>query len=154
MTDKTKNILFKEKTQIDHDDALQNNLLAENFEEIARRDFEISSLKHRIELLRKKEGKRMIDEDLKIIQKLDPHITGVNDMGELFIMLRANGYNAKDAYDAVCSLNSKKEISQMGDVVMGGDEKDFFTKEEVKAMSKSQVKKNYDKIRKSMSKWK
>lgn len=153
MTENKKDMLLKETKQM-NGDTLQNNPSAEEFEEIARRDFEISCLKHQIELLKRKEGKRMIDEDLKVIQKLDPHISSVNDMGELFIMLRANGYNAKDAYDAVCSLNSKKEISQMGDVAMNEEEKDFFTKEEVKAMSKSQVKKNYDKIRKSMSKWK
>lgn len=49
---------------------------------------------------------------------------------------------------------ANKKATPGGLAGSSGGEEDFFTREQVKAMSQSEVKKNYDKIRRSMSRWK
>lgn len=118
------------------------------------RDFEIRRLILENEALRRKEAERILADDLETVRRIDPKIRKIEDLGDVFIALRAGGVPCQEAYRAVASLNTKKEIPQMGDILSFGEEKDFFTPDEVKGMTREEVKKNYDKIRKSMSKWK
>ncbi len=118
------------------------------------RDFEIRRLILENEALRRKEAERILEDDLETVRRIDPKIRRIEDLGDVFIALRAGGVPCEEAYRAVASLNKKKEIPQMGDILSFGEEKDFFTPEDVKEMTKEEVKKNYDKIRKSMSRWK
>ena len=118
------------------------------------RDFEIRRLILENEALKRKEAERILEADLAKVKRLDPKVRRIEDLGEVFIALRAGGVPCEEAYKAVASLNTKKDIPQMGDIAGGAEEQEFFTPEEVKRMTTAEVKKNYEKIRKSMSKWK
>ncbi len=141
---------------ISKEEALPKDLIEtkEEDELMDERDMEIIRLMQENEALRRKETERILEEDLQKVRSLDPKIGKIEDLGELFIALRANGISCKEAYRAVAAINDKKEIPQMGDVLSFKEERDFFTPDEVKSMTKEEIKKNYDRIRKSMSKWK
>ena len=122
--------------------------------EADERDFEIRRLLLENEALKRREAERILENDLALVQTMDPGVKKIEDLGEVFIALRAGGVPCREAYRAVASLNIKKDIPQMGDIAGMAEEKEYFTPEEVKRMSEREVKKNYEKIRKSMSKWK
>lgn len=114
---------------------------------------EFTRLKAENEALKSKEYDRIIGSDLKEIQGVDPQVKSLDDLGERFLQLRAAGVDNLTAYHAVKAAASKKPVAQMGDIKPGAAEKGFFTCDEVKAMSPAEVSKNYEKIEKSMSKW-
>lgn len=114
---------------------------------------EFARLKAENEALKSKEYDRIIGSDLKEIQGVDPQVKSLDDLGERFLQLRAAGVDNLTAYHAVKAAASKKPVAQMGDIKPGAAEKGFFTCDEVKAMSPAEVSKNYEKIEKSMSKW-
>ena len=96
-------------------------------------------------------------EDLAEIQKLDPSITSCEQLGESYVSYIKAGLSATDAYFAVKSKEAATTPSapkEIGKVNSEPPEKDFFTKEEVDAMTSEQRYKNADKILASFSKWK
>ncbi len=95
--------------------------------------------------------------DLKEIRKAypDEKAKSVMDLGEDFLRLRAHGVSNLVAYEALRSQTGRTEKNpSMGDVKPNGGAKDFYTHDEVARMSKSEVEKNFDTIKKSMKKWK
>lgn len=95
--------------------------------------------------------------DLAEIQKIDPSITSCEQLGESYVSYIKAGLSATDAYFAVKSKEAATTPSapkEIGKVNSEPPEKDFFTKEEVDAMTSEQRYKNADKILASFSKWK
>lgn len=94
-------------------------------------------------------------DDLQAIRKAHPEadIKDVEDLGEKFFSFRVMGIDAVDAYEAITLKAKNKPPKNMGKVKTSAPEKDYYTSEEVDAMSEAEVKKNFDKIRASMSKW-
>lgn len=95
--------------------------------------------------------------DLKEIKKVHPDasIEDVEELGEKFFAYRTMDISAVDAYEAIqMQKNKNKPPKAMGKVKASPPQKDFFTRDEVEAMSQAEVKKNFEKIRNSMSKWK
>ncbi len=94
--------------------------------------------------------------DLMALQKIDPNIKNLADLGEDFSSYIAAGLTAEQAYYAIKAkeINTKakppKEIGKIDDKPI---EKDYFTEKEVDAMTPEQVEANLTKIRASMSKW-
>ncbi len=118
------------------------------------KDNEIQSL--RDELASVKAEKQM-QADLAEIQKIDPSITSCEQLGESYVSYIKAGLSATDAYFAVKSKEAATTPSapkEIGKVNSEPPEKDFFTKEEVDAMTSEQRYKNADKILASFSKWK
>lgn len=121
-------------------------------EELTKASGTISALEQENIALKQKEAKRTFAADLAEIQKLDKGVKALQDLGDDFIKMRAAGVSNLVAYNAVKSANPKPPST--GDLnTTTTKEKDFFTREEVAAMSQSEVDKNYDTIRKSQSKW-
>ena len=121
---------------------------------------EIESLRKENEVLKAKQQQAAvelaIEHDLKAIQKIDPNVKSLEELGDTFIRLIASGANAEDAYYAAIAKKEKETKSPAkppGKIGQSGGEKDFFTKEEVEQMSPEEVHKNYEKIKTSMKKW-
>ena len=94
-------------------------------------------------------------DDLAAIKEAypDADLKDVEELGEEFFAYRTMGISAVDAFNGI-QMKKSKPPKSMGKAKTAPPEKDFFTKEEVEAMSQSEVSKNYDKIRKSMGRWK
>ena len=95
-------------------------------------------------------------EDLKAIKSARPdaNIKDVLELSEEFFKYRTMDIDPVTAYDAI-QLKKGVPPKSIGRARTGAPTKTgYFTREEVKAMSPSQISKNFDKIRESMSKWK
>lgn len=79
-------------------------------------------------------------------------IKDVEELGEAFFKYRANGLSAKEAYDFI-KMKEGTPPKSMGSIKSSPPEKEYFTRDEVNAMSREERFKNIDKIRKSMVKW-
>lgn len=85
----------------------------------------------------------------------DEKRTSVQELGGKFLRLMLTGdYTAVEAYE-LCERKPVKKVVTTGSTESTGGavDKDFFTAEEVKAMSPQEVAKNFDKIEKSIKKW-
>ncbi|MEG0178320.1 MAG: hypothetical protein RR573_02600 [Oscillospiraceae bacterium] len=121
---------------------------------LQEKENELNRTAQELEIYKKREAEREFTADLAEIQKLDPKIKRLEDLGRDFIILRANGVANIAAYNAI--KESLKPIAKstgaVGSAATG--ESEYFTREEVAAMSQREVDKNYEKIRKSQTKWK
>ncbi len=80
-------------------------------------------------------------------------VKDVQDLGDAFFRYRTNGLNAVEAYEFI-KRNEVTPPKSMGKVKTSPVEKEFFTRDEVLAMSSEERFKHVDKIRHSMAKWK
>lgn len=122
-------------------------------QESVRKDLEIKRLKEQIDTIN---ADAAMKEDLAKVQKIDPNVKDLGDLGEPFVNYIKAGLSAEDAYYAV----KAKEINnrmvpppEIGKVDNQPPEKDFFTREEVAAMSEEEQRRNYEKIINSTAKW-
>lgn len=102
------------------------------------------------------EVKLAMENDLREIQKIDPSIKSLDDLGDTYRSLIASGCDPISAYYADKSRREKEHITPAnppGQVKQEPGKKDFFTRDEVSKMSQEEVKENYEAIRKSMNKW-
>lgn len=126
---------------------------------LAERELEsLKSEKERLEEeLENVEIERRMAEDLEVIKKIDPSVKSLLDLDPSFFQMISTGMlSAEQAYYASKQLASKDKVTTpepVGEVNQSSAPKDYFTKEEVESMTQEQVKKNYDAIRRSMSKW-
>lgn len=95
--------------------------------------------------------------DLVELQKIDPSLKSLDDLGEDFVAYIAAGLTAKQAYAAVKSMEKSTKptpATPPGRISeTAPPEKDFYTEEEVDNMTPAQQKANYKKILASMAKW-
>ena len=142
-------VLGEQKTE----EQVRTEIEAEN--EIARLQQENEEMQEEIA---SREAERMMAEDLKAIQAIDPNIQSLDDLGEDFLNYIASGQlTGVEAYFAAKAKQDAERIvppEPAGKVTPGSDAKDFFTREEVEAMSQKEVSENFDTIRRSMSQWK
>lgn len=107
-------------------------------------------------VLEQQAEKRMAD-DLKEVQNLDPTVKSLEDLGESYAGYISSGLTARQAYFACKAEKQATTIvppKATGKVESTASApKEFFTQEEVEAMTKDEVKKNYETIRKSMTRW-
>lgn len=119
----------------------------------------IEALEEECKTLRARESARVFADDLAEIKKQypDADIKNIRDLGDDFMRLRASGVDNLMAYEVVRrrqEMDKKPIPPSTGSVKStGGAVKEYFTADEVRAMSPAEVKKNYEKIRKSMKKW-
>ena len=125
---------------------------AEN--EVAKKDLELEALRKEVESVR---ADKEMQADLLAIQKIDPNIKSFEELGESFINYKQAGLTAEDAYYAIKAkeINTRAvPATPIGKVNNAPPEKDFFTREEVAAMSEDEQRQHYDKIINSASSWK
>lgn len=106
------------------------------------------------------------NDTLKAIQKIDPTVKDLDDLGENFpkfaISMDGNGerlLTPEQAYFACKAYeNHMDEITPVapkapGEVKTDAGDKDFYTQEEVEAMSADEIRRNLDKINASSTRW-
>ena len=123
-------------------------------EEIVRRELELEELRAEVKSIR---ADKEMQEDLTLLQKIDPEIKGFEDLGESFINYKKAGLSAEEAYYAIKSkeINTKATPPQpVGKVDGKPPEKDYFTEAEVDAMTDDQQAIHWEKIKNSMKFWK
>lgn len=102
---------------------------------------------------------RQMSKDLTELQKIDPNIKSIDDLGQDFLRFRFSPYGEmtpSEAYYAMKAYQEKTKIvppRSIGKLEPDKVDSDFYTREEVQAMSREEVSKNYAAIRKSMQKW-
>lgn len=144
-------------------DAIADNLGADpddvlatftNEQEVAKKDLELEILRNQINEVKAESEMR---EALAEIQKIDPEVTKISDLGEAFINYTNAGLSTEEAYYAIKAkeINTRATpATPPGKANNEPPEKDFFTRDEVMAMSEDEQRANYEKILKSTSKWK
>ena len=123
-------------------------------EEIVRKELELEELRAEVKSIR---ADKEMQEDLALLQKIDPEIKGFEDLGESFINYKKAGLSAEEAYYAIKSKeNSTKATPAQPPGKVDGEppEKDYFTEAEVDAMTEEQQALNWEKIKNSMKFWK
>ena len=116
-------------------------------------DPEIQARNEELEYYRKQTIKAQMESDLTRIKTLDNTVKSLDELGEEFFKLIASGVDAVIAYNAIKASKPQAQPT-MGDInSTEPKEKDFFTREEVEKMTQEEVRKNFDKIRLSQSKW-
>ena len=116
-------------------------------------DPELKAKNEELEYYRKQTIKAQMESDLTRIKTLDNTVKSLDELGEEFFKLIASGVDAVIAYNAIKASKPQSQPT-MGDInSTEPKEKDFFTREEVEKMTQEEVRKNFDKIRLSQSKW-
>ena len=111
-----------------------------------------------IATLKQREQRHIFDSDLNSIKAEypDEKASDISQLGDEFMQLCAAGIKPIAAYDAIRAgkMRTEKQPPSMGDVNgFSGNEKSFYSRDEVERMSPKDVHKNYEKIRKSMASW-
>lgn len=125
--------------------------------EALRRDPDFLRQQQELEILRGRETRRSFEEDLATVRKLNPQEKAqtVQELGENFIRLRANGIPADVAYKATHEIAPQVEPPKDTGKVRGTQNAAgaYFTQEQVRAMSQAEVNRNLEKIEESMKHW-
>lgn len=97
-----------------------------------------AELEQQLDFYRQKDIEREMEADLKAIQEIDPKITSLNEMSELFYTLRFNEkhpVSAKEAYLAVKAIENQTKQpkpASLGSMTGAGKaESEFFTSAEL-----------------------
>lgn len=116
-------------------------------------DAELSQLR---QTLQSERAERAMEKDLAEIQKLDPDVESLDDLGEPYANYIRAGLSGVEAYAAIKAkenLNTETPPKTIGAINPGQVKKDYFTSEEVDRMSPSEQLANHDAIMSSMAKW-
>lgn len=129
-------------------EAVREELEAEQME--AERD----SLKEEVQSLKLEKA---LEADLLEVQKVDPSVKNLVDLGDQYFQCIAAGMRAVEAYHAskyIAQKTTPTPPAEIGKINESSVQKDFYTKEEVEAMTAEEVEKNLPKIEQSMKIWK
>lgn len=116
-------------------------------------DAKISQLE---ETLQSERAERAMEKDLAEIQKLDPNVKSLDDLGETYANYIRAGLSGVEAYAAIKAkenLNTEIPPKTIGNLSTAQVKKDYFTSEEVDRMSPSEQLANHEAIMNSMAKW-
>lgn len=126
-------------------------------QEAIKKDPEVIRQQRELQVLRERESRRVFEEDLATVRKLNPQEKAqtVQELGPDFIRLRANGIPADVAYKATHEIQPQVEPPKDTGKVKGSQSAAgaYFTPEQVRAMSQAEVNRNLDKIEQSMKHW-
>lgn len=123
---------------------------------------ERAELQHDNELLRGQladvQAEKLMAEDLAEIQKFDPEVKSLADLGDSWEAYRLGaGLTAQQAYFAAKAEKESTQIKPakpIGLVNPAPVESEYFTEAEVEAMSSEEKKANWEKIMSSLPRWK
>lgn len=113
-----------------------------------------------LEFYRNKEVERMMQDDLKRIQGLDPTIKSLNELGNDYFNLIQAGVDAEIAFNAVQAKKQKETKtppSEIGKINSNSKaDKDYYSPSEVDKLTEKELNdpKIWERVRKSMTKWK
>jgi hypothetical protein len=98
--------------------------------------------------------------DLAEIQRVAPEVKSIGELGKAYLAFRFNSMGGNDAVtafkmaQAYTQATTPKKPPVIGGVsTQAKPQSDFYSREEVEAMTPKEVSANYDAIRQSMTKW-
>lgn len=110
--------------------------------------------------LLEQQAQAQMEADLAEIQKNHPEVKSIGELGQEFLAFRFSKMGEVSAEQAFQMMQAyKASTTPKKPPIIGSvsttekPQSDYYTREEVEAMSADEVKKNYDIIRKSMNKW-
>lgn len=110
--------------------------------------------------LLEQQAQAQMNADLAEIQRTHPEIKSIEELGQEYLAFRFNPMGEMGAEQAFQMMMAYKgNITPKKPPIIGNvsttdkPQGDYYTREEVEAMSPAEVKANYDRIRESMSKW-
>lgn len=112
------------------------------------------------EQIKDAEVHKMINDSVSMLSKIDPSIKGEKDLeqlGDVFLKLIANGVDTETAYWASKAEQYHNQVSAPKDIGKANpavSERDYYTSEEIDALSEEEIRQNWDKVQKSMSRLK
>lgn len=114
-------------------------------DEIDRRDEELVDI----------QIQQLAMQDLAEVQKIDPNIKDLDDLGEEFFRLRSLDIPPKRAYYMIQSADEQTKphgAYAPGKINQARQESDYYTSEELDNLSKEEMHANWDKVMRSMEK--
>ena len=121
------------------------------------RDREYEDLKARYESLEDEllnaQVDRLMQDGVREVQAIDPNVKSLDDLGESFARLIANGVPTKEAYYASKAMELKEKIlapDVIGRVSDTKAERDYYTSEELDHLTDEEMDANWDKVMRSM----
>ena len=98
--------------------------------------------------------------DLAEIQRIAPEVKSIGELGKAYLAFRFNSMGGNDAVtafkmaQAYTQATTPKKPPVIGGVsTQAKPQSDYYSREEVEAMTPKEVSANYDAIRQSMTKW-
>ena len=129
----------------------------EDYRQDYERDREYEDLKARYASLEDEllnaQVDRLMQEGLREVQAIDPNVKSLDDLGESFARLIANGVPTKEAYYASKAMELKEKIlapDVIGRVSDTKAERDYYTSEELDNLTDEEMDANWDKVMRSM----
>lgn len=123
-------------------------------QQAASKDLEIERLKAELASIN---ADKEMQKDLISIQKIDPSVKDLNELGDSYGNYIKAGLTAEEAYfackrqEAATKATPPAEIGKLNNETV---KKDSFTEAEVAAMSEDEIRNNYEAIIKASAEWK
>ena len=133
--------------QRDPEDYRQEFELSRDFEDLKARNAELE------EQLLDAQVERLMRDGLREVQAIDPNVKSLDDLGESFARLIANGVPTKEAFYASRAMELKEKIlapDAIGRVSDTKAERDYYTSEELDNLTDEEMDANWDKVMRSM----
>jgi hypothetical protein len=129
----------------------------EDYRQDYERDREYEDLKLRNKELEEQlldaEVDRLMREGLREVQAIDPNVKSLDDLGDTFTNLIANGIPTKQAYYAAKAMELNEKVlapTAIGRVSDTKAERDYYTSEELDNLTDEEMDANWDKVMRSM----
>lgn len=129
----------------------------EDYRQDYERDREFEDLKLRNQELEEQllnsEVDRLMREGLREVQAIDPNVKSLDDLGDTFTNLIANGIPTKQAYYAAKAMELNEKVlapTAIGRVSDTKAERDYYTSEELDNLTDEEMDANWDKVMRSM----
>lgn len=129
----------------------------EDYRQDYERDREYEDLKLRNQELEEQlldaEVDRLMREGLREVQAIDPNVKSLDDLGDTFTNLIANGIPTKQAYYAAKAMELNEKVlapTAIGRVSDTKAERDYYTSEELDNLTDEEMDANWDKVMRSM----
>lgn len=119
-------------------------------------DLQLRAQGEQLRQYQQQEMRTVFENDLSAIRRAypDEQAKSVDELGTQFIAMCAAGVSPLAAYEALRAEKNRsfRQPPSMGDVrPVGG--KGFYTRDEVARMSRSEIERNFERIRRSMDRW-
>lgn len=124
----------------------------EEEKENARKELEEKVRQLEDQLLEREIDEKM-QKDLSDIQKIDPSVKSLDDLGDDFGQFIEAGLDGVHAYYAMKAMQDRNKIKparSIGRVNQSSVPRDFYTSEELDALSQEEILANWDKVQRSI----
>ena len=104
-------------------------------------DSRISQLESQLQIYRDRENQRMLEDDLRAVQSVDPTVTSLDDLPDVYTALRFNKampLGAREAFvaaRAILQQTKQPKPASAGSISGSGGEREFYTSEELDSLT-------------------